>query len=46
MGHALFSDDSKLLLIQHAHRLRRDGARWLWDLHALERELRSPGLGW
>ena len=23
-----------------------EGARWLWDLHALERELRSLGLGW
>ena len=23
-----------------------EGAHWLWDLHALERELRSRGLGW
>jgi WD40 repeat protein len=23
-----------------------EGAHWLWDLHALERELRSMGLGW
>ena len=85
MGHALFSDDGKLLLTQHTredialvrvgtwkellvlqspvrdtltcialspsgHWLTAsagfDGARWLWDLHALERELRSLGLGW
>ena len=23
-----------------------EGTRWLWDLHALDRELRSLGLGW